>query len=176
MVALRPKPSLKPIRAERIGPAARDAYNPHEYRRRGAAVHRGSSAAETYQRQGPALATRDTDATRWPHRTTRGAPMPSAYWVTWYRAIRDQAAHAKYAALAGPAIQAGGGRFLVRGMSAAAPEGTVNGRAVVVEFQSLSQAVATYESPEYQAALAVLGQTAEREVRIFEGADPVAPA
>ena len=37
--------------------------------------------------------------------------MPKAYWVTWYRAIRDQAAHAKYAALAGPAIQSNGGTF-----------------------------------------------------------------
>jgi uncharacterized protein (DUF1330 family) len=58
-------------------------------------------------------------------------------------------------------------------MSAAAPEGIANERAVVVEFASLSQALAAYKSPEYQAALAVLGTTAEREVRFFEAAVPV---
>ncbi len=99
--------------------------------------------------------------------------MPKAYWVTWYRAIRDQAAHAKYAALAGPAIQSNGGTFLVRGMSSAAPEGITNERAVVVEFEGLSQALAAYQSLEYQAALAALGETVEREVRFFEAAAPV---
>ena len=96
--------------------------------------------------------------------------MPKAYWVTWYRAIRDQAAHAKYVALAAPAIQSNGGTFLVRGMSSVVPEGIANERAVVVEFETLSQALAAYQSPEYQAALAVLGETVDREVRFIEAA------
>jgi uncharacterized protein (DUF1330 family) len=98
--------------------------------------------------------------------------MPKAYWVTWYRVIGDRMLHGKYAELAGPAIQAKGGTFLVRGLPAAAPEGATSERAVVVEFDSLSQALAAYESPEYQAALAVLGNTAEREVRFFEATAP----
>jgi uncharacterized protein (DUF1330 family) len=98
--------------------------------------------------------------------------MPKAYWVTWYRAISDQGAHAEYATLAGPAIESNGGTFLVRGMSSVAPEGITNERAVVVEFESLSQALAAYNSPEYQAALAVLGETVEREVRFFEASSP----
>jgi uncharacterized protein (DUF1330 family) len=96
--------------------------------------------------------------------------MAKAYWVTWYRTIADPVAHAKYAQLADPAIAAFGGRFIVRGMSAVAPEGQRNERAVIVEFDSVSQAVAAYRGPAYQAALAMLGGAAEREVRFFEPA------
>jgi uncharacterized protein (DUF1330 family) len=40
---------------------------------------------------------------------------------------------------------------------------------VIVEFESLAAAVAAHESPEYQAALAVLGDAAERDLRFVEG-------
>jgi len=40
---------------------------------------------------------------------------------------------------------------------------------VVIEFDSVQSAVATYESPAYQAALKVLGSAAERDIRILEG-------
>jgi uncharacterized protein (DUF1330 family) len=43
-------------------------------------------------------------------------------------------------------------------------------RLVVIEFDSVEQAIATYESDGYQAALRVLGNAAERDVRILEGA------
>jgi uncharacterized protein (DUF1330 family) len=42
---------------------------------------------------------------------------------------------------------------------------------VVVEFDSLAQAISAYDSPGYQAALAVLGHAAERDLRIVEGVD-----
>ncbi|MEF8729897.1 MAG: DUF1330 domain-containing protein [Accumulibacter sp.] len=102
--------------------------------------------------------------------------MAKAYWVTWYSGIGDLSAHARYAALAGPAIEGCGGTFLVRGMSAAAPEGIANERAVVVEFESLRQALAAYNSVEYQAALALLGTAAKREVRFFEAAPSKPPS
>ena len=38
--------------------------------------------------------------------------MRRGYWVTFYRSVSNPTALAEYAALAGPAIQAGGGRFL----------------------------------------------------------------
>ena len=44
-------------------------------------------------------------------------------------------------------------------------------RTVLVEFDSLAQAIAGHESPGYQAALAVLGSAAERDLRIVEGVD-----
>jgi uncharacterized protein (DUF1330 family) len=96
--------------------------------------------------------------------------MAKGYWVTFYRKVIDPAKLAEYGVLAGPAIEAGGGRFLARGSPARTFEGTENQRAVVVEFDSVAQAIATYNSPAYQAALALLRNAVERDVRILEGA------
>ena len=95
--------------------------------------------------------------------------MAKGYWITLYHNISDPARLAKYAALAGPAIEAGGGRILARGVAATTFEGGENQRTVVIEFESVSRAEATYKSPAYQAAVAVLRGAAEREVRIVEG-------
>jgi uncharacterized protein (DUF1330 family) len=43
-------------------------------------------------------------------------------------------------------------------------------RTVLLEFDSVEQAVAAHDSPAYQAALAALGDGADREIRIIEGA------
>lgn len=37
--------------------------------------------------------------------------MPKGYWIVFYRKVMDAARLSEYAALAGPAIEAGGGRF-----------------------------------------------------------------
>lgn len=95
--------------------------------------------------------------------------MAKAYWVGTYRAVRDPAKLAAYAQLAGPAITAGGGRFLVRGMPAQVYEAGLQQRTVVIEFDSVDQARAAHDSPGYQAALAALGDGAERDIRIVEG-------
>jgi uncharacterized protein (DUF1330 family) len=76
-----------------------------------------------------------------------------------------------YAALAGPAIQASGGRFLARGNPAHAYESGLMQRVVVVEFESLDQAVKAHDSDAYQAALQALGNGADRDIRIVEGVD-----
>jgi len=95
--------------------------------------------------------------------------MAKAYWVSAYRAVNDADKLAAYAKLAGPAITAGGGRFLARGLPAKVYEYGLSQRTVVVEFDSLEQAIATHDSPEYKAALAALGDGAERDLRIIEG-------
>jgi uncharacterized protein (DUF1330 family) len=95
--------------------------------------------------------------------------MAKGYWITFYHRVLDPARLAEYGALAGPAIEAGGGRFLARGVAAQTFEGAADQRTVVVEFDSVGQAVATYTSPRYQAALAVLRGAVERDVRILEG-------
>jgi uncharacterized protein (DUF1330 family) len=41
---------------------------------------------------------------------------------------------------------------------------------VIVEFDSLEKALAVYSSPEYKEALKVLGDGAERDFRVVEGA------
>jgi uncharacterized protein (DUF1330 family) len=42
-------------------------------------------------------------------------------------------------------------------------------RTVLIEFDSVAQAIATHDSPGYQEALAVLDGGAKREIRIVEG-------
>jgi uncharacterized protein (DUF1330 family) len=96
--------------------------------------------------------------------------MAKGYWITFYRRVVDPAALAAYARVAGPAIQAGGGRFLARGTPVRAPEGGLAERSVVIEFDTVAQALSTYDSPAYQAALRLLDGAAERDVRIVEGA------
>lgn len=95
--------------------------------------------------------------------------MAKAYWVVCYHSIRNQDAFAAYAKIAPPAVQAAGGRFLVRGMPAKVYEEGINQRLVVIEFDSLAQALAAHDTPAYQEALRVLGDAAERDMRIVEG-------
>jgi uncharacterized protein (DUF1330 family) len=96
--------------------------------------------------------------------------MAKAYWIASYRSIKNPDALAAYAKLAGPAIQGAGGCFLVRGMPAKTYEAGLNQRTVILEFDSLAQAIAAHDSPGYQEALRVLGDAAERDIRIVEGA------
>jgi len=95
--------------------------------------------------------------------------MAKAYWITCYRSIRNPEAVAAYAKLLGPAMQSAGGRLLVRGTPAKAYEAGLVQRTIVIEFDSVAQAIAAHDSSAYQAALKVLGDAAERDVRIIEG-------
>jgi uncharacterized protein (DUF1330 family) len=96
--------------------------------------------------------------------------MPKAYWIATYRAVGDADKLAAYAKLAAPAITAAGGRFLARGLPAQVYELGLNERTVLIEFDSVVAAVAAHDSANYQAALAALGDGAQREIRIIEGA------
>ncbi len=95
--------------------------------------------------------------------------MAKAYWITAYRAVHDPEALAAYAKLAAPALEGAGGRFLARGMPGRTYEAGLAQRTVIIEFDSVAQAVAAHDSPGYQAALRALGQGAERDLRIVEG-------
>jgi len=94
--------------------------------------------------------------------------MPKAYWISAYRAINDGAALAEYAKLAGPALEKGGGRFLARGLPTEVYEAGIAQRTVLIEFESIQQAITAHDSPEYQEALRALGNGAERDLRIIE--------
>jgi Uncharacterized conserved protein len=95
--------------------------------------------------------------------------MAKGYWIAFYRSVSNPVALTEYAKLATPAIQAGGGRFIARGTPYRRYEAGLDQRTVVIEFDSVQSAVATYESPGYQAALKVLAGGAERDLRILEG-------
>jgi uncharacterized protein (DUF1330 family) len=92
--------------------------------------------------------------------------MPKAYWITTYRSITDVDALAAYAKLALPALTSAGGRFLVRGMPAKTYEHGLDQRVVVIEFDSVEQAIAAHDSLAYQDALRLLGNGAVRDLRI----------
>jgi uncharacterized protein (DUF1330 family) len=96
--------------------------------------------------------------------------MPKAYWVVTYRSVKNPGVWQAYAKLAGPAIAAAGGRFLVRNMPAQVYEAGMKERVVMVEFDSVDQAIAAHDTPAYKEALKVLGTgNVERDMRVVEG-------
>jgi uncharacterized protein (DUF1330 family) len=95
--------------------------------------------------------------------------MAKAYWISLYREVRDPAKLAAYGKLALPAIEAGGGKFLARAVADKAYEAGMLERTVVIEFNSMQEALATHESPAYREALAALGDGVVRDLRFVSG-------
>jgi uncharacterized protein (DUF1330 family) len=95
----------------------------------------------------------------------------TAYWINTFVQITDEDKVARYAALAGDAMTAAGGRFLARGNPAHTFEEARDLRTALIEFDSVDAAVAAYNSPEYQDALRVLDGGARRQIRIMDGLD-----
>ena len=96
--------------------------------------------------------------------------MKKGYWVVAYRSISDETPLRAYAALAVPAVQSFGGRFLTTSTSQVqAHEAGSPQRTIVVEFDSYDIALAAHKSEAYQKALRALGSGAERDYRIVEG-------
>ena len=97
--------------------------------------------------------------------------MAKAYWISAYRSVRDAEALAAYATLAKSALEGAGGRFLARGLPARVYENGVAQRTVLIEFDSVAQAIAAHDGPGYQHALRVLGNAADRDLRIVEAVE-----
>jgi uncharacterized protein (DUF1330 family) len=92
----------------------------------------------------------------------------AAYWIAHIE-VTDVDSYGKYAQLAGPAIEAAGGRFLARGGRHRQMEGNERVRNVVVEFPSLEVAEACYNSPAYQEALSYAKGASVRDLVLVEG-------
>ena len=87
-----------------------------------------------------------------------------------YRSISDASAVKAYGALAVPAVQAFGGRFLTMSASQVqVHEAGLQLPTVLVELDSYDTDRSAHESEAYQKALQALGSGAERDVRIVEG-------
>lgn len=95
----------------------------------------------------------------------------TAYWIAEYVEITDQEKLGAYARLAGPALEAGGGRFIARGMPDRIFEAGQLTRTVVIEFPSVAAAVAAHDSAAYATALAALDGGAVRDLRIVPGVE-----
>lgn len=78
-----------------------------------------------------------------------------------------------YKKLAGPTPAAFGGKYIVRGGKTEVAEGEwTPKRFVILEFPSMAQAKAWYNSAEYGPARAIRRRTAKANVIFAEGASP----
>ena len=93
--------------------------------------------------------------------------MP-AYWIAHVE-VTDADRYGRYAALAGPAIEKHGGRFLARAGRYVQLEGNDRARNVVVEFPTLEAAVECYRSPEYSEARSHADGASVRDLMVVEG-------
>lgn len=96
--------------------------------------------------------------------------MKKALWIAHVE-VTDSEAYGRYAALAGPAIAAHGGRFIARAARYVTLEGADRARHVVSVFPSLEAAEGCYRSPEYQAALDHARGASVRDLVIVELVD-----
>jgi uncharacterized protein (DUF1330 family) len=97
--------------------------------------------------------------------------MPTALWIAHVH-VTEPEAYGRYAKEAGPAIAAHGGVFLARGGRYVQLEGNDRARNVVARFPSLEAAVACYNSPAYQAALAHAKGASVRDLMVVEEVEP----
>ena len=77
--------------------------------------------------------------------------MPKAYWIA-HVTVTDPEKYALYAAGTAEPFKKYGAKILARGGAYHALEGPDHPRNVVIEFASMEDALACYNSPEYQAA------------------------
>ena len=96
--------------------------------------------------------------------------MAKGYWIA-HMTVNDPNEYPKYLAAAAEPFKKHGARFLVRGGHSEAVEGPGRPRNIVIEFASFDEAMACYNSPEYQAAAKIRQTCATGEVTIVEGYD-----
>ena len=86
--------------------------------------------------------------------------------------VKDPVRYEDYKKMVPPTLKPYGGRFLVRGGKVQPREGTwLPQRLVILEFPSLEQANAWYDSPEYAPAKALRQATSTADLVIVEGFD-----
>ena len=96
--------------------------------------------------------------------------MPKGYWIG-HVTVNDPELYKKYVEAGSIAYKKYDARFLVRGGQFEGVEGASRDRNVVVEFDSYEQALACYNSPEYEAARKIRQSCASSDVIIIEGAE-----
>ena len=94
--------------------------------------------------------------------------MPKAYVIAHIR-VHDTAKFEQFKSMSGPAIKEFGGRVLVRNPNIDHREGAATGTCVMVQFDSLGQARAFYDSDAYTTARRVREAAAETDLIIVEG-------
>ena len=100
--------------------------------------------------------------------------MPKGYWIARVD-VRDAESYKNYVAKNGIAFAKFGGRFLVRAGRFESVVGSSRSRNVVIEFPSYEQALACWNSAEYQAARAEQKGGADMDAVVIEGYDGPQP-
>ena len=100
--------------------------------------------------------------------------MPKGYWVARVD-VADAERYKDYVAANAVAFAKYGARFLARGGRFENPEGSSRSRNVLIEFPSYQAALDCWNSPEYQAALAIRRPISTGDVIIVEGYDGPQP-
>ncbi len=95
--------------------------------------------------------------------------MPKAYWIARVT-VTDPDQYKHYVEATPAAFAKFGAKFLARAGRTHQAEGEGRPRNVVIEFPSLEDAIACYNSPEYQAARAKRLGAGEAEIVLVEGA------
>lgn len=84
--------------------------------------------------------------------------------------VRDPVRYEEYKRLASPTVSAYGGRYVARGGAVDVREGEWSpSRLVILEFPTVGQARAWWDSPEYAPAKAVRQSCADAQLVITEG-------
>jgi uncharacterized protein (DUF1330 family) len=94
--------------------------------------------------------------------------MPKAYWIA-HVTVTEPDQYQLYAGGAPIAFEKYNARILARGGTAEQMEGDGRPRNVVIEFESMEQALACYNSQEYQAAKAHRNDAGIADIVIVEG-------
>lgn len=94
--------------------------------------------------------------------------MTKGYWIAMVT-VTDPDRYAGYQAHAPAAFAKYNARFLAQGGDADTLEGQPFERHVVIEFASKEQALACYNSPEYQAARSARNGACEANIAIVTG-------
>ncbi len=97
------------------------------------------------------------------------------YWIGRVD-VHDAENYKGYMAANAEPLRKYGARFLVRGGPFEAKEGASRSRNVVIEFKDYATALACYESPEYQRAIALRTPYSTGDILVIEGYDGPQPA
>jgi uncharacterized protein (DUF1330 family) len=91
--------------------------------------------------------------------------------------VRDAATYERYKELAPPTIAAYGGRYIARGGATATLTGAwYPTRVVILEFPSMEQARAWWDSPEYAPAKSMREASADAQIVLVDGLSSAASA
>ncbi len=94
--------------------------------------------------------------------------MPKGYWIVRVD-VSDAEQYKAYVAANAEPLKKYGARFVVRGGRFESVEGTTRTRNAVVEFPSYEAALACWNSPEYQKAIAIRIPVSTIDLVVIEG-------